>query len=86
MFVRRLSANCLYLFGSNQRGQLGIEVDPDENNVVTFPVVLPSNIAVHKVSCGANHTAILTGGKEVFLAGCNLQFQLSNFDEKKGDF
>ncbi|XP_060212896.1 ultraviolet-B receptor UVR8 isoform X2 [Lycium barbarum] len=66
----------VYAFGGNQFGQLGTGAEQAE----TLPRLLeaPSleNIHVKVVSCGARHTAVVTGDSKVFCWGWNKYGQL----------
>ncbi|CAL1387410.1 unnamed protein product [Linum trigynum] len=66
----------VYAFGGNQFGQLGTGVDQAE----TLPRLLdaPSleNVSARMVSCGARHSAIVTGDGKVFCWGWNKYGQL----------
>ncbi|XP_010321436.1 ultraviolet-B receptor UVR8 isoform X2 [Solanum lycopersicum] len=66
----------VYAFGGNQFGQLGTGAEQAE----TLPRLLdaPSleNMHVKVVSCGARHTAVITGDSKVFCWGWNKYGQL----------
>ena len=65
----------LYLMGKNSNGQLGI--DNNNNNYIYFPVYNNiSNRKIVKVSCGGDHTLLLTQENELFSYGVNIFGQL----------
>lgn len=63
----------LYTFGNNRCGQLGVgsyrdEFEPIPNKRITENVV--------QVSCGLEHTLVLTVGGKVYAMGSNINGQL----------
>ena len=66
----------LFMSGDNKVGQLGIGSDKIQQAV--YPTMVASLAQKHvlDVSCGDNHTLILTKGKTVFSCGLNDHGQL----------
>lgn len=67
----------LYMWGWNEKGQLGLAVNPNDTlsssggqvqcQTVPVPVSFPEDLEVLMVSCGSRHTAAVLGmwrGKE----------------------
>lgn len=76
----------LYGWGSSKYGQIGMggdeiklkECDADGNAIISSPVHISKigNLIMEKVSCGENHTIVLTNKGIVFGFGLNLYGQL----------
>ncbi len=70
------SNGTVYSWGRNNKGQLGI------NSVVTqyAPVQLsiPNGLNVTSISCGADHSAIITSDNDVYMFGSNQYGQFGN--------
>lgn len=73
--VRKLNTSCVYMFGSNKSGQLGIG-NKGKLDFVPVPTVIGQIILVSKMCCGACHTVLLSEDKRVYSTGCNVESQL----------
>ena len=67
----------IYVWGDNQYGQLGLGHDNDQNSPqeLLFP-----NIKIESVSCGFNHTMVLTTIGKLYIWGKNDEGQLGLSD------
>ena len=68
----------LYMWGWNEKGQLGLGVNHDHDNgqsssgqvqcqAVPVPINFPDDLEVMTVSCGTRHTAAVTGMQTVII-------------------
>ena len=67
--------NNLYSFGNNASGQLGLG-NTDNKNVPTLVTTIPDSLKVKAVSCGDNHTVIITEDGNLYSFGLNNRGQL----------
>ncbi|KAI9335901.1 regulator of chromosome condensation 1/beta-lactamase-inhibitor protein II [Obelidium mucronatum] len=65
----------LFATGSNSNGQLGIGSTNDAH-VLTQCIGLPSSVKIKSISCGANHTLLVTGDGTLWGCGSNSHGQL----------
>ena len=68
-----------YMFGMNNRGQLGL----GDNETRCYPVLLENFNNVVQVSCGASHTGILTKNGKCYMFGHNDVFQLGTGEDNE---
>ena len=71
--------NNLSVFGKNIFGQLGLF--GNNNKYITYPIInniLNNKIKIDKISCGGEHTLLLTNEKIVITFGLNVFGQLGN--------
>ncbi|XP_044793373.2 X-linked retinitis pigmentosa GTPase regulator isoform X3 [Bubalus bubalis] len=66
--------NKLFMFGSNNWGQLGLGSKAAVNKPTCVKALKPEKVKF--VACGRNHTLILTGGGQVYATGGNNEGQL----------
>ncbi|MXQ96880.1 hypothetical protein E5288_WYG009939 [Bos mutus] len=66
--------NKLFMFGSNNWGQLGLGSKSTVNKPTCVKALKPEKVKF--VACGRNHTLILTGGGQVYATGGNNEGQL----------
>nr|AAI34575.1 RPGR protein [Bos taurus] len=66
--------NKLFMFGSNNWGQLGLGSKATVNKPTCIKALKPEKVKF--VACGRNHTLILTGGGQVYATGGNNEGQL----------
>ncbi|XP_065771288.1 X-linked retinitis pigmentosa GTPase regulator isoform X1 [Muntiacus reevesi] len=66
--------NKLFMFGSNNWGQLGLGSKATVNKPTCIKALKPEKVKF--VACGRNHTLILTGGGKVYATGGNNEGQL----------
>lgn len=65
----------VYVWGSDSHGQLGIESQQQES-VVRIPRSCTFNILIAQISCGASHSALITGLGHLYMMGDNTYGQL----------
>lgn len=70
MFIKDIN-NVIYAYGDNSNNQLGI----DDIFNYEFRIV-PLNINVNNIACGAHHTVIIDENCEIWVCGCNSHNQL----------
>lgn len=68
----------MFMFGAGDYGQLGTSRLEQE----LVPVKIDFYTRVHKISCGHNHTVILTESGRIYAAGSNLSGQLGTKNKK----
>ncbi|XP_017899419.1 PREDICTED: X-linked retinitis pigmentosa GTPase regulator isoform X2 [Capra hircus] len=66
--------NKLFMFGSNNWGQLGLGSKATVNKPTCIKALKPEKVKF--VACGRNHTLVLTGGGKVYATGGNNEGQL----------
>ncbi|XP_060991911.1 X-linked retinitis pigmentosa GTPase regulator isoform X3 [Dama dama] len=66
--------NKLFMFGSNNWGQLGLGSKATVNKPTCVKALKPEKVKF--VACGRNHTLVLTGGGKVYATGGNNEGQL----------
>ncbi|XP_040122247.1 X-linked retinitis pigmentosa GTPase regulator isoform X4 [Oryx dammah] len=66
--------NKLFMFGSNNWGQLGLGSKATVNKPTCIKALKPEKVKL--VACGRNHTLVLTGGGKVYATGGNNEGQL----------
>jgi len=69
----------LFVWGTGSHGQLGhdrVPVIPSPKPLLVFPDNMPTSLKVKEVSCGQNHTLILTDNSRLFSFGLNSTGQL----------
>lgn len=81
----------LYMWGWNEKGQLGLAVDLDDTmsstggqvqcQTVPVPVSFPDDLEVLMVSCGSRHTAAILGDGSVWTWGWGYYGQLGHGDQ-----
>ncbi len=62
------------MWGIDQAGQLGL--GSKSRNAIMTPKLVTYQIAIKKVSCGIEHTALLSVNGKVYMMGSNLEGQL----------
>lgn len=65
----------MVVWGSNHRGQLGLG-DRLIGEIIRFPINLQFSQDVVKISCGQDHTALITKSRMLFVMGNNMYGQL----------
>eukprot|EP01083_Nonionella_stella_P216545 778236_1 len=62
----------LFLWGANEKGQLG-----DGTQKVRYKAkqLTIKNELIKDISCGSNHSVIITKGRKVYVCGCNEYYQ-----------
>ena len=73
----------LFVCGRNSFGQLGLGHIKPVETPTPIPVQATQTLGdtkVEQVSCGAEHTLILTGSRDLFACGLNVKGQLSTGD------
>jgi len=73
----------LYMIGSNEDGKLG---NNSRAEMYAYPVEIKSLINVAKVSCGYNHTAVLTKDGQLYTFGNNYKGQLGTHPSRVSGF
>jgi len=64
----------VYVWGTDQAGQLGL--GSKSRNVIMTPKLITFQIAIKKVSCGIEHTGLLSVSGKVYMMGSNTEGQL----------
>ena len=62
------------MWGTDQAGQLGL--GSKSRNVIMTPKLFTYQIAIKKVSCGVEHTGVLSVSGRVYMMGSNTEGQL----------
>lgn len=62
------------MWGTDQAGQLGL--GSKSRNVIMTPKLITFQIAIKKISCGIEHTGILSVSGKVYMMGSNSEGQL----------
>lgn len=62
------------MWGTDQAGQLGL--GSKSRNVIMTPKLITFQIAIKKISCGIEHTGILSVNGKVYMMGSNSEGQL----------
>ena len=62
------------MWGIDQAGQLGL--GSKSRNVIMTPKLVTYQIAIKKVSCGIEHTGLLSVNGKVYMMGSNAEGQL----------
>ena len=68
------SKNCVYSWGRNDRGQLGLGTTNDQDT--PWIVTSLSDVNIKSIKAGAYHSACLSASGEVYVWGCNRLQQL----------
>ncbi|XP_071953932.1 probable E3 ubiquitin-protein ligase HERC4 [Antedon mediterranea] len=71
----------LYAWGDNSYWQLGYSTTQDHCAIPTHVSCL-AGLPIQQISCGGNHSLVLTFNGNVFGWGCNNSNQLGEYDEK----
>jgi RCC1 and BTB domain-containing protein len=68
-------SGCVYVWGDNEFGQLGIE---NIKSLNTPKILELKDIRIDKISCGANHSLLLTNDRVIYAFGSNYFGQIAN--------
>jgi hypothetical protein len=73
----------VFSWGSNGRGQLGIDVDRHSSE----PIIIDLNdLRIQKISCGAQHSLLLSYDEDIYAFGCNCCGQIGNGTQENQRF
>jgi hypothetical protein len=83
---KNIEQNFLYVWGDNSKGQLGLIID--DTQITTVPIIndffSDKNVTIEKITCGIDHSLVLTSNGKLFGFGSNEYEQISkNFDGVK---